>query len=147
MLPTDPKLRKTYPITSGLLDYFPRACAYVAHVSYVANEQHNPGEPMHWAREKSTDHEDCITRHTLERGTIDTDKLRHTGKRAWRALAALELELEAADQPTAERRGPLTKPRPYRCACLQSFATPQGLAAHIEGMMSRFEVGHVVLTQ
>jgi hypothetical protein len=33
----------------GLLDYFPKACAYVSFVSMMANEQHNPGEPMHWA--------------------------------------------------------------------------------------------------
>lgn len=78
----------------GLLDYFPDACAEVAHVSYVGNEQHNPGQEMHWAKEKSTDHADCIVRHLVDRGTFDTDKLRHSAKVAWRALALLQTEIE-----------------------------------------------------
>lgn len=97
ILPTDSKERKKYPVVTGLLDYFPRAAAYVAHISYMATQQHHPGKPMHWDRTRSMDHEDCIGRHTLERGTLDNDGLRHTGKRAWRALAALELELEEAE--------------------------------------------------
>lgn len=95
-LPSDTKARKDLPLARGLLDYFPRACAAVAEVSRVGNDQHNPGEPMHWAREKSTDHADCIVRHLIERGTLDDDGLRHTAKVAWRALALLETELEGA---------------------------------------------------
>jgi hypothetical protein len=97
LLPTDPKARKEEPIARGVLDYFPLALAAVANVSYVANEQHNPGEPMHWARGKSADHADCILRHLIERGTLDTDGLRHTAKVAWRALALLQEELEAVN--------------------------------------------------
>jgi len=93
-LPADKQARKETPIYSGLLMYFPRACAAVAHLSYAANEQHNPGEPMHWAREKSSDHPDCLMRHLIDAGTIDDDGQRHTAKVAWRALAMLELELE-----------------------------------------------------
>jgi len=96
IMPQDKTFRKSMPITRGLLDYFPLACAYVAHVSFVANEQHNPGEPMHWARDKSSDHADCIPRHLVERGTFDDDDLRHTGKVAWRAMALLQEELEEA---------------------------------------------------
>lgn len=95
MLATDKDERKAQPIARGVLDYFPLAIAEVAHVSFVANEQHNPGEPMHWARGKSTDHADCIVRHLIERGTLDTDGLRHAAKVAWRALALLQEELEA----------------------------------------------------
>lgn len=102
-LPTDKQERKEQPIARGCLDYFPLALAEVAHVSYVANEQHNPGEPMHWARGKSTDHADCIVRHLIERGTVDTDGLRHTAKVAWRALALLQEELEAARGGTPQR--------------------------------------------
>lgn len=91
--------RKARPIVRGVLDYFPQAIAEIAHVSYVANEQHNPGEPMHWAREKSTDHADCIVRHLIDRGKIDSDGLRHTAKAAWRALALLQIEIEAAESP------------------------------------------------
>jgi len=93
-LPSDSKARKDVPIVRGVLDYFPDAIAAVAEVSRVGNEQHNPGQPMHWAREKSTDHADCIVRHLMERGTIDVDKLRHSAKVAWRALALLQIEIE-----------------------------------------------------
>ncbi len=90
--------RKMVPLYSGLLKYFPLACAAVAHASFVGNEQHNPGEPLHWARGKSNDHEDCVLRHLNDRAQgrpIDSDGQRHMAKVAWRALAALELELEA----------------------------------------------------
>lgn len=97
VLTDDKTARKQAPMYRGLLAYFPRALAYVAHISYVGNEQHNPGEPMHWAREKSNDHGDCIVRHQAEAGGFDADNLRHSGKVAWRALAQLELELEAAE--------------------------------------------------
>ena len=95
-LPTDAKERKDMPIARGVLDYFPDAVAAVAHVSKVGNDQHNPGQPMHWARGKSGDHADCIVRHLIERGKIDTDGLRHTAKAAWRALALLQTEIEEA---------------------------------------------------
>lgn len=78
----------------GLLDYFPDALAAVSNVSFVANEQHNPGEEMHWARGKSGDHADCIIRHLVDRGTTDTDGLAHSAKVAWRALAILQEEIE-----------------------------------------------------
>lgn len=100
-LPADKTARKAVPLTRGLLDYFPAALAEVAHVSYVANEQHNPGEPMHHARGKSTDHADCIMRHLVDRGALDSDGLRHSAKVAWRALALLQEELEAAGAPLA----------------------------------------------
>ncbi len=96
ILPTDPKARKTFPIASGVLDYFPDALAAIAHVSYVGNEQHNPGQPLHWAREKSTDQNDTMIRHYLQRGTKDTDGCLHTAKMAWRALAMLQLDIEGS---------------------------------------------------
>lgn len=86
--------RKQYPIASGLLDYFPDALAAIAHVSWQGNEQHNPGQPLHWARSKSADEADTMQRHFLERGTLDKDGLRHTAKMAWRALALLQKEIE-----------------------------------------------------
>jgi hypothetical protein len=63
-------------------------------LSRVANEQHNPGEPMHWAKEKSTDEADAMLRHQLDAGRIDGDGIRHSAKVAWRALAQLQRELE-----------------------------------------------------
>jgi hypothetical protein len=93
-LPTDPLERKFFPLATGLLDYFPAALVAVAELSKVGNAQHNPGEPLHWARGKSTDQADCLMRHLLDRGTIDSDNVRHSTKVAWRALALLQLELE-----------------------------------------------------
>lgn len=78
----------------GFLDYFPDAMAEVSHVSHVGNQQHNPGQSMHWAKEKSTDHADCILRHLADRGTRDDDGLRHSAKAAWRAMALLQIEIE-----------------------------------------------------
>jgi hypothetical protein len=100
-LPTDAKARKAIPVAAGCLDYFPAALAAVAEVSRVGNEQHNPGMPLHWARSKSTDHADCVVRHLMERGTMDTDGMRHSAKMAWRALAILQEELELAGAPLA----------------------------------------------
>ena len=100
-LPTDPKERKAIPIARGVLDYFPAALAEIAKVSKAGNDQHNPGQPIHWARGKSMDQSDTIIRHFLERGTVDVDGLRHSAKLAWRALALLQLELEADGAPLA----------------------------------------------
>lgn len=86
--------RKASPMAEGLLWYFPAALAEVARVSKAGNDQHNAGEPMHHARGKSTDHADCILRHLVDAGQIDSDGMRHTAKVAWRALALLQEELE-----------------------------------------------------
>lgn len=96
--------RKDRPLARGVLAYFPDALAEVANVSRVANEQHNPGQPMHWAYGKSMDHADCILRHLIDAGTLDDDGLSHTAKVAWRALALLQTELEARDPELHERR-------------------------------------------
>jgi hypothetical protein len=99
VLTTNSQERKDTPITTGVLDYFPRALAYVARISKQGNDKHNPGEPLHWAREKSTDHPDCCARHLIERGTFDPDGgALHDGKLAWRALANLETELEKRER-------------------------------------------------
>ena len=94
ILPTDSKVRKTIPITTGVLDYFPLAIAEVAKASYAGNEQHHPGEKLFWDKSKSTDHSDCISRHLIDRGKYDSDGIRHSAKLAWRALALLQIELE-----------------------------------------------------
>lgn len=103
-LPTDPKARKAVPLHSGLVAYFKDALIEVAKLSQVGNDQHNPGQPLHWSKDKSNDHDDCLLRHHFEAGTVDTDGVRHSTKRAWRALAALQLELEKsqARQPVYE---------------------------------------------
>src|SRR5689334_9543699 len=96
-LPTDSATRKGAPIATGVLQYFPRAAAYVAMVSKVGNDKHNPGEPLHWSKEKSSDHLDCCARHICDAGKRGDAGLRESGYLAWRALANLEIELEAAE--------------------------------------------------
>lgn len=93
-LPTGRGDRKAVPLATGVLDYFPLALAEVARLSQMGNDQHNPGEPLHWARGKSADHADCILRHLIQRGELDTDGITHSAKVAWRALALLQEELE-----------------------------------------------------
>ena len=94
-LPTEAAKRKEYPVASGVLDYFPDAIAAISNLSYIGNQQHNPGQSLHWARNKSTDEADTMMRHFLQRGTVDTDGVRHSVKMAWRALALLQREIEA----------------------------------------------------
>jgi hypothetical protein len=94
LIDADSATRKTFPMARGLLDYFPDALAAVAQHSFIANQKHNPGEEMHHARGKSTDHADCILRHLVGRGGFDGD-LRESTALAWRALALLQEELEA----------------------------------------------------
>lgn len=93
-LPVGALERKQRPVATGVLDYFPLALLEVAKCSWTGNEQHNPGEPLHWAREKSTDHADALLRHLIERGKDDVDGIPHSAKVAWRALALLQEELE-----------------------------------------------------
>lgn len=110
VLPAEAQARKNVPLVRGLLDYFPAALAAVAELSRIGNEQHNPGQDMHWARGKSTDEADCIVRHLVDRGTVDTDGVRHTTKVAWRALALLQKELEEAGASPGRAARFLTDP-------------------------------------
>ncbi len=109
LLPTDAATRKTFPIVTGCLDYFPSALLEVSHVSHVGNIQHNgPDAPLHWARGKSMDQEDTTVRHLMERtdvpeGTLtkDIDGVYHMAKACWRMLAIFQLALEAEGAPLA----------------------------------------------
>jgi hypothetical protein len=103
----DAAARKARPIFSGVLRYFPRALGEVAHCSKVGNDQHNPGQPLHWDKSKSSDELDALVRHLADHAsgevwdTSGTEPVRHLTKVIWRALAALERELEAAAPPHA----------------------------------------------
>ena len=90
------KERKETPVFSGVLQYFPDAINAVARQSWAGNEKHNPGEPLHWAREKSNDHMDCAIRHMMTPNEIDPETGgTHLVAAAWRVLAALQLQQEA----------------------------------------------------
>lgn len=97
-LPTGSVERKNYPIATGCLNYFPAALAGVANVSKQGNDKHNPGQPLHHARGKSSDHADCLLRHLIDtadllaaykRGEpVDVQNiLLEVSQMAWRALA------------------------------------------------------------
>jgi hypothetical protein len=90
-IPAASAARKATPIASGVVAYFPDALAEVARVSKVGNDQHNPGKPMHWNREKSTDEADALQRHLTDflagEEYDPTDGVPHLAKVAWRALA------------------------------------------------------------
>jgi len=77
---------------AAVLDYFPDALCAVAQVIAQGQQQH---QTKGWDRTKSTDQADCLLRHFLDRGLADTDGARHSAKLAWRALAMLQLEIEA----------------------------------------------------
>lgn len=89
--------RKECAVHRGLFAYFPDALAAVARHSVRANEKHNPGQPVHWSREKSSDHADCIGRHTIavaaNPDAMD-DGQPEVVCRAWRALADLQIWIE-----------------------------------------------------
>ena len=101
ILPTDSKERKKVPLWGGLFRYFPDALVAVARLSWKGNEKHNPGEPLHWSRDKSNDHADCLLRHQMDcgNGEVDPDSGElHEVEVAWRALAQLQLALERQRQ-------------------------------------------------
>lgn len=94
-LPTDAAARKKLPVCTGVIDYFPNAILAVAECSLAGNNQHHPDSPLHWDKNKSTDEADALMRHLMQRGTKDTDGIRHSAKAAWRSLALLQREIEA----------------------------------------------------
>lgn len=112
-LPTESDKRKEYPLLSGCLKYFPAALAGVANVSKLGNDKHNPGESLHHARSKSTDHGDCIVRHlmdvedllaALERNNQFVTKEMieaEVSSLAWRALAYSQMIHEKLGAPLA----------------------------------------------
>jgi hypothetical protein len=81
LFPDNAQERKTYPVCTGCLDYFPHALAAVSHQSYLGNQQHHPDKPLHWDKSKSADESDALLRHQMEGDYVAV---------AWRALAQLE---------------------------------------------------------
>ncbi len=80
------------------MEYFPDAYLAVVGVAVAGNAQHNAGQPLHWAREKSTDQLNTAFRHLWDYGrgtTKDTDGQYHLAKAIWRLSAELQLLIEA----------------------------------------------------
>lgn len=110
LFPEDSAERKTYPVYSGLLQYFPSALAKVANHSFKGNEKHNPGQPLHHDRAKSDDEADALCRHLMEGDYVGM---------AWRALALLQKQCEANGAPVAPgaRNVPTTVPNGAVVSC------------------------------
>lgn len=99
-LPTDSKTRKEIPVYRGFVQYFPDAMGAVAQCSFICNEQHSPGQPMHWDKAKSTDELDALMRHMIDDVSHeqqdlfgmsrDAEGTLHAVKLAWRAMANLQ---------------------------------------------------------
>lgn len=97
MLPYDPKARKALPLYTFLTQYFPDAIAELVKVSVNGNAQHNPGEPLHWSRGKSTDQLDAAMRHLFDHGAglrYDETGMMVLAQAAWRILAELQILCE-----------------------------------------------------
>lgn len=111
----DDKERKNSPVFDGLFKYFPDALAAVARVSKKGNDKHNPGEPLHWARDKSTDQRGSVIRHYLDEASgtnYDEDGELHAVHAAWRALAAAQIKIEEMRE-TAKVRDVFRERRPH----------------------------------
>lgn len=100
-LPSDSAERKKIPIVGGVLNYFPDAIIAVARISQKGNDKHNPGQPLHWSRDKSTDHIECIARHLVDYDKLDEDGEYHIDHLIWRACALSQLMKEANGAPKA----------------------------------------------
>src|SRR5579859_2210416 len=146
-LPTDSTERKHAPMFSGLLAYFPDALFAVAAHSYASNEKHNPGEPLHWSRDKSADHKDCIVRHMTDIAATPDNidfEIEELKAASWRSLAALQIALEKkqrmvkAAEPilaTAKRfddfiASKVVDTRERQCSCGRVFDTEEAYISH-----------------
>lgn len=109
-LPTDDKSRKgDWPLWDFMFGYFPKAWLQVVRVAVEGNKQHNPGEPLHWARGKSMDQLNTAFRHLFDYGTgtkKDTDGQYHLAKAIWRLMAQLQLEIEEEENALGTKHDP-----------------------------------------
>lgn len=100
-LPRDSAERKLFPVRSGCVEYIPAALVAFAYLSRLGNEKHNPGEELHHARSKSTDHADCLMRHEIDQH--EGDRLEELTCAFWRAGLELQLYAESLGAPKAPR--------------------------------------------
>jgi hypothetical protein len=116
---TNDKLRKHLPVFKYITRYCPKALREMTAVSVVNNVRYNPDrEPsdINWARDKSKDQLGSGLRHMMEHAVdckvfeeVPLDIQEKTGitriyilaENAWRAVAALELEIERVEAEEA----------------------------------------------
>lgn len=116
--------RKALPVWTGVVRYFPSALLEVSKVSKAGNDQHNPGQPLHWAQGKSMNQTDTAMRHLLDADACEgtPDELAHLAQAAWRVLARLQLACQREGAPMAPgARAPggdmaVTRETPQACS-------------------------------
>lgn len=117
LFPVDDKARKMLPIFDYFTRYFPKAHREITKVCVANNVRYNPERApndINWARGKSPNQLGSGFRHMLESAVdgkvfedvppeiaavVGFDKVYVLAENAWRALAALELEIEKQEAP------------------------------------------------
>lgn len=127
ILPHIDQERKNLPIFKLITGYFPKALREVTRVAVANNVRYNPDRKpadINWARGKSNDQLASLFRHILESAVDGAvfeelppevlaacgpgfDRIYVLAEAAWRALAALELQIEEqeAKKPLAVPAG------------------------------------------
>lgn len=123
----DDKVRKMLVVFDYIARYCPKALREMTKVAVANNVRYNPGRApndINWARDKSKDQLGSLFRHMLERRVdgkifepidpeiakvVGYDRVYVLAEAAWRAVAALELDIEAWE--TAE------KAQELECGC------------------------------
>ena len=120
LYPENDKERKNTPVFKMRTRYFPKALREVTKVCVANNVRYNPDrEPadINWARGKSADQLGSLDRHITERevdgkvfeaidpaiaAKVGFDRIYVMAEAAWRALAQLELDIEAMEAKAPE---------------------------------------------
>lgn len=136
ILPRNDQERKNLPIFKMICGYFPKALREVTRVAVANNVRYNPDRKpadINWARGKSTDQMGSLFRHMLESavdGLVYEDlppevqsacgpgfeRVYVLAEAAWRALAALELQIE--EQEAKVPMGTLERTKPHKVYCI-----------------------------
>ena len=121
LYPENDKERKNTPVFKMRTRYFPKALREVTKVCVANNVRYNPDrEPadINWARGKSADQLGSLDRHITERevdgkvfelidraiaAKVGFDRIYVMAEAAWRALAQLELDIEAEEAKAPEQ--------------------------------------------
>lgn len=95
--------REDYPLYDVLFGYFPAAMLMLAKWAKVGNDQHNPGEPLGWARDKSTDHTNKILRHLVDYDQKESNGFYEAVPLLWRAAALVQELYEKEGWPEGRK--------------------------------------------
>lgn len=99
----DDNNREDYPLYDVLFGYFPAAMLMLAKWAKVGNDQHNPGEPLHWSRDKSGDHTNKILRHLVDYDQKESNGFYEAVPLLWRAAALVQELYEKEGWPEGRK--------------------------------------------